>query len=81
MHVPFSWSSVGLRLGHSVKTIVRSVYIIPDVYTLVHYPKPRFLFIFISKSRLPGQLSENQPCTCTQSVVAIIVRPNRESQS
>jgi len=50
----FLWSSVGL--GHAVKTIVPSVYIIPDVYTLA-YQKPRFLFLFISKSRLPGQVS------------------------
>jgi hypothetical protein len=53
----FLWSSIGL--GHAVKTIVPSVYIISDVYTLA-YQKPRFLFLFISKSRLPGQLSENQ---------------------
>jgi hypothetical protein len=80
MHVPFSWSSVGLRLGHSVKTtIVRSVYIIPDVYTLVHHPKPRFLlFLFQNRVCRVSFLSAPAP-TCQWQ--AIIVQPNRESRS
>src|SRR6266851_4280047 len=53
----FLWNSVGL--GHAVKTIVPSVYIIPDMYTLAS-SETQISFIFISKSRLPGQLSENQ---------------------